>query len=176
MKRITALVLAISIAGLSLQGCYGKMALTRKVYALNGSVQDKFVRSLVTWAFIIVPVYGVSALVDFVLFNTIEFWSGKNPVAQGEKDFRFASGDGSYQVHARKSGDRVNYQISYFEGSSYRNTLSLDWDLKTGNSTGVLTGDGARTDFFAAKSKDGIIVTKRETGNSQHPVVVAQYR
>lgn len=176
MKRITALVLACAISVLSLQGCYGKMALTRKVYALNGSVHDKFVRSLVTWAFIIVPVYGVSALVDFVLFNTIEFWSGKNPVAQGEKDFRFASGDASYRVHAQKSGDRVNYQISYFEGSTYRNTLSVDWDLKTGSSTGILSGDGARTEFFAARNKDGIIVTKREGGNSQHPVLVAQYR
>jgi len=176
MKRITALVLACSIAVLSLQGCYGKMALTRKVYALNGSVQDKFVRSLVTWAFIIVPVYGISALVDFVLFNTIEFWSGKNPVAQGEKDFRFASGEGTYQVHARKSGDQVHYQISYFEGARYRNTLSLDWDLRTGDSNGILTGDGVRTEFFAARNKDGIIVTKREGGNNQHPIVVAQYR
>jgi len=176
VKRITALLLSLSVALLSLQGCYGKMALTRKVYALNGSIQDKFVRSLVTWAFIIVPVYGISALVDFVLFNTIEFWSGKNPVAQGEKEFRFASQGDVYQVKAQKSGDRVNYRISYYEGTTYKNTLTIDWDLKTGNSSALLSAPEGQTEFFAARDKGGIIVSKREPANNQSLRVVAQYR
>jgi len=171
------MLVSLSIAMLSLQGCYGKMALTKKVYALNGSVQDKFVRSLVTWAFVIVPVYGVSALVDFVLFNTIEFWSGKNPVAQGEKDFKYAANGETYQVHATKSGDKVNYQISCYQGTTFRNTLSIDWNVKTGNSSAILNDKAGCTEFFAVRDKDGIIVTKREKGSlSQVPEMVAQYR
>ena len=177
MKRIIARTLCLSLALFSLQGCYGKMALTRKVYALNGSVQDKFVRSLVTWAFVIVPVYGVSALVDFVLFNTIEFWSGKNPVAQGEKDFQFASDGDTYRVHARKNGDQVNYQITYYQGGSYRNTLSIDWDTKSGNSVATLSEPHNSTQFFAVRDKAGIIVTKQDRGSlNPQPALVAQYR
>ena len=58
MKGFVALLVGMSLALTSLTGCYGKFALTRKVYGINGDVKDKFLRSAVTWAFVIVPVYG----------------------------------------------------------------------------------------------------------------------
>lgn len=178
MRKLTAIVLTLSLAMISLQGCYGKMALTKKVYALNGDVHDKYVRNIVTWAFIIVPVYGVSALADFVLFNTIEFWSGKNPIAQGEKDFKFASSDGeSFQVHARKSGQTLNYQISRYQGATFRDTLAINWDLKTGNSTATLSSKSGSTAFAAVRGNDGVEVTRYDRGTpGLAPSVVAQLR
>lgn len=161
MKRLSVVVVVLSLAMMSLQGCYGKMALTKKVYALNGQVHDKFLRSLVTWAFIIVPVYGGSALVDFVLFNTIEFWSGNNPVAQGEKDFRFSSGGDSFEIHAAKSGNSVNYQIKHYQGQRYLDTLTLDWDIKSGNSKGTLSDRTGTSEYYAFKDKTGVVVTKQ---------------
>ncbi len=73
---------AVALAFVSLQsmGCFGRFALTRKVYELNESVDDKFLRSIVTFAMVVIPVYGVCAFADWALFNTIEFWGGKNPV------------------------------------------------------------------------------------------------
>jgi hypothetical protein len=177
VKRFAAIIVSMSIATMSLQGCYGKMALTKKVYALNGEVNDKFVRSLVTWAFIIVPVYGVSALVDFVLFNTIEFWSGKNPVAQGEKDFRYAAGGETYQIHARKSGDSVNYLITRYQGQRQLDTMSIDWNIRTGNSRATFTDPVRIAEYQAVKEKGGIIVTRHDTGVvNRMPDMVAQYR
>jgi hypothetical protein len=177
VKRFAAIIVSMSIATISLQGCYGKMALTKKVYALNGEVNDKFVRSLVTWAFIIVPVYGVSALVDFVLFNTIEFWSGKNPVAQGEKDFRYADGGEIYQIHAKKSGDSVNYLITRYQGQKQLDTMSIDWNIRSGNSRATFTGTDRVAEYQAVKEKGGIIVTRHDTGVAgRMPDMVAQYR
>jgi hypothetical protein len=177
MTRITAILVSLSIAMLSLQGCYGKMALTKKVYALNGEVNDKFVRSLVTWAFIFVPVYGVSALVDFVLFNTIEFWTGKNPVAQGEKDFKYASGGETFEVHAKKTGATVNYLITHYKGKQYLDTMSVNWDLKSGNSTATLTDSVRTTEYNAIREKGGVTVTQSEKGGpNPMPRMVAQYR
>jgi hypothetical protein len=176
MKKISALFVSISLVMLSLQGCYGKMALTKKVYALNGEISDKFVRSLVTWAFIFVPVYGVSAFVDFVLFNTIEFWSGKNPVAQREKDFKYSANGETFQVHAKKSGDTVNYLISHYQGERYLDTMSINWDVKSGSSMATYYKSGEITEFTASRAKAGVIVTKRDQGSpSNLQEVLAQY-
>ncbi|HAP00028.1 MAG TPA: hypothetical protein DCQ83_08300 [Fibrobacteres bacterium] len=88
-KRIVSTVAVGALlftASLPLQGCYGKFALTRKLYKWNGTVGDKWINSIITVAFCIVPVYPAVGFVDLVAFNTAEFWSGKNPVTMGPSD------------------------------------------------------------------------------------------
>ena len=76
-----ALVLVAAVGTLS-AGCFGKFQLTRKLYDVNQSIDEKYLRSAATWVLVIVPVYGVAALLDLIVFNVIEFWSGENPVAE----------------------------------------------------------------------------------------------
>lgn len=57
----------------------GSSSWSSKVYDFNGKVDNTYARSAVTWGLVIIPVYGITALVDFVALNLIEFWSGKNP-------------------------------------------------------------------------------------------------
>jgi len=78
-KIISLLVLACFIAANT--GCYGSFALTKKVYKWNGSLGDKWLDSLVMWVLYIIPVYGVSVFIDAVVFNVIEFYTSKNPMA-----------------------------------------------------------------------------------------------
>lgn len=164
MKRLTAAVLAMLVAMVSLQGCYGKMALTKKVYQVNGQVGDKFLRSLVTWVFIIVPVYQISALVDFVLFNTIEFWSGRNPVAQGEKEFRYSENGDTFRVQAQKNGDMLRYTFNRYQGDTYLDTLTIDWNVKSGDSVASLREGAGVTRYQAMRTKGGVQVTKSGAG------------
>jgi hypothetical protein len=42
--------------------------------------------SVLTWVMIVVPVYEVCALADFLVFNTVEVFSGRNPVAAAEDE------------------------------------------------------------------------------------------
>lgn len=87
-KAALALFLAFSVTA---SGCYGKFALTKKVYDLNGKITDsKFVHSLVMIGFYIVPIYGLALLGDALIFNVIEFWSGDNPVVEKTGDNRVA--------------------------------------------------------------------------------------
>lgn len=177
MKRITAAVLAMVLAMVSLQGCYGKMALTKKVYQVNGQVGDKFLRSLVTWVFIIVPVYQISALVDFVLFNTIEFWSGHNPVAQGEKDFQYSENGDTFKVHAQKNGDMLRYTFNRYHGDTYLDTLTIDWNVKSGNSVASLREGEGVTQYQAMRTRGGVQVTKSGSGAANAgPESVALYK
>ena len=79
--RAAALVLAVVGLQTSLTGCFGKFALVRKVYAFNESVGDKWLRSLLTFALVAIPVYQVAGFFDYVILNVIEFWTGNNPAS-----------------------------------------------------------------------------------------------
>ncbi len=85
--------------GRPLAGCYGSFSLTKRLYRWNGGLGSKFAESAVMWALIIIPVYELSLLGDFVLFNLIEFWSGKNPVAGGPTATEIERlADGAYEI------------------------------------------------------------------------------
>ena len=87
MKKKTlsvALVMAL-VGSMTLSSCIGSFSLTKKVHEWNQNLGNKFVNELVFIAFCIVPVYEVAAFIDAIVINSIEFWSGSNPVAQGKK-------------------------------------------------------------------------------------------
>lgn len=68
--------------GATASGCYGKFALLHKLHAWNGSFGNKFLSTVLFWVLIILPVYEICSLVDFFVFNLIEFWTGSNPFAE----------------------------------------------------------------------------------------------
>ncbi len=119
MKKFSRLVvLSIGLTGMLLQsGCYGSFKLVGKVYEWNGSIEDKFVRSIVFWALCIIPVYPVAAFVDAVIFNLIEFWSGSNPVSMKE---------GQYEQQI------VHYRNRTYLLEATKNRFSVT-ELKSGN-------------------------------------------
>jgi hypothetical protein len=79
--RLVAMLFT-AVLSLHVSGCFGSFALTKKIYGINEGVsENKFVRWLVFLAFTIIPVYGVGTFLDAIVFNSIEFWSGSNPLA-----------------------------------------------------------------------------------------------
>ena len=82
MRRTHGLSGIVLAARLFMSGCYGPFNLTRQLHRWNGQVGDKYVNELVFLALTILPlpVYGVAVLGDMIIFNSIEFWTGRNPV------------------------------------------------------------------------------------------------
>ena len=79
--RRTAVLTLTAVALVGTSGCFGSFNLTRKLWGWNKDVSnEKFVRELVFLGLNIVPVYGVAGLIDVIVTNSIEFWTGKNPV------------------------------------------------------------------------------------------------
>ncbi len=99
--------------------CIGSFSLTNKLLSWNKQVGNKFVNELVFFAFWILPVYEVSALADILVLNSIEFWSGSNPVAKGTKVID--GKDGRYLVDCDGKGYTIK---SENDGSVVR----LDFD------------------------------------------------
>jgi hypothetical protein len=83
-KLVTAGVLVCFMTATT--ACYGPFNLTKNVYHWNsgikgsGEVNDKWMKEFVFFGMIVVPVYMFSALLDGFIFNSIQFWSGDNPV------------------------------------------------------------------------------------------------
>lgn len=131
MKRRYFLVgMVLALAGSMLTtSCIGSFALTNKILSWNHSVGNKFVNELVFIAFWIVPVYEVSALADVLVINSIEFWSGNNPVACGRSVIE--GQDGRYLVDCDKNGYTIT---SENDGSVVRLDFNADdstWSVST---------------------------------------------
>jgi hypothetical protein len=77
MKKIIALLLVVAM----ISGCTGSFALTKKVNEFHRSIKDKWVDEIVFLVCAFFPVYSIAILADVVLVNSIEFWSGENPLA-----------------------------------------------------------------------------------------------
>jgi hypothetical protein len=141
LGKVVALVLVVSVGVVFSAGCFGKFQLTRKVYDINKSVEDKYLRSAVTWLLVIIPVYGLAGLLDFILFNVIEFWSGENPIVSGPQTRVYAKGDDrAVMTIAREDGATVATVARYRAGSLV-STLRIR-DDGTGSVTADLVEDG----------------------------------
>ena len=77
--KFTALLLTATIV---LSSCIGSFRLTNNIKDWNEGLGNKFVNELVFIALHIVPVYEIAMLVDGVVLNSIEFWTGNNLVAE----------------------------------------------------------------------------------------------
>lgn len=77
MKKTISVIL---IAAFFTTGCTGSFNLTRKVYNFHRSQADKWSDELCFLIVALLPVYGFATLADAIVFNSIEFWTGKNPV------------------------------------------------------------------------------------------------
>jgi len=151
-----ALMLVAAVGTLS-AGCFGKFQLTRKVYDMNKAIDDKYVRSAATWIFVIVPVYGIAAFLDFVIFNVIEFWSGENPVAEAKVTKVYARGDGKTVLTLSRDGSATVAVIQRYEGERLASTLRVR-DDGSGKVTAVETAAGKEVrGISASASPDGSV-------------------
>ncbi|MCF0185449.1 MAG: DUF3332 domain-containing protein [Bacteroidaceae bacterium] len=122
-----ALVLTIA-SSMMLSSCIGSFALFNKLKDWNSNISSKFVNELVFFAFWIVPVYEVSLLADALVINSIEFWSGSNPVAANDQVID--GKDARYLVHQ----DREGYTITNLSDNSVvkfnHNELENSWSIE----------------------------------------------
>ncbi len=131
MKKLFLSAALAAILCSSLTSCMGKFALTRNLYAWNDQVSNKFVNEIVFVAFWILPVYEVCGLADLLVLNTIEFWSGDNPMTASTK--AIDTDHGRYLVNCDGKGYDVMLEST---GEKYRLDFASEshtWSLKTGD-------------------------------------------
>ena len=166
-----ALALVAAVGTLS-AGCFGKFQLTRKVYDMNKSIDEKYVRSAATWIFVIVPVYGFAALLDLIVFNVIEFWTGESPIAEAKVTKVYTQGNGRTVLTLSRDGSATVAVIERYEGERLVSTLRVRDDGR-GKVAAVETAAGGEVrEVSAVAASDGsvdvTVATAAGTGTERY--------
>jgi hypothetical protein len=131
-KFLTVALICALLGSTTLTSCIGSFQLTSKLLNWNKTIGDTFVNELVFIAFWILPVYEVSGLADLIVLNSIEFWSGSNPVAKGTKVID--TKDGRMLVKCDGKGYTVKNET---DGTSIR----LDFDADSQEWSTMIDGE-----------------------------------
>ena len=120
-------ILALLCAGiLVLSGCHGSYGLTKKLLRWNGTLGNKWLNSCVHFLLWVVPVYEVSiGLVDFLVLNTVEFWTGSNPLASGDSYFE-KDAQGNTVAAVKNADGTMSVELTTAEGQKANLTLQRD--------------------------------------------------
>jgi hypothetical protein len=149
MKKIVSIVL---ISGLfAVMGCVGPFALTSKLNnaifkdigkGQTGGKGPQWAAEGVFLICAILPVYAITILGDALIFNSIEFWSGDNPIA---KNPSFIGGKENQAVVKYNHDDNL-LKVYLFENYRPLMNLSLMPDAN-----GKMTAKTSNGQIFQAK-------------------------
>lgn len=124
MKNVLKPLAAAMLGGVLLTGCIGQFALTKQVYKWNVSQGNKWVAEGIFLVFNILPVYGITLLVDGIALNAVEFWTGSNPlngqkaIAKAGDQKRVLGTDGSSATLTLLEDQRIRVDYKTAEGKS----------------------------------------------------------
>lgn len=152
MKTSVARTFIAILAMSSLSGCIGQMAASGAVLKMNLSVVDnRYARAgLYT---LMSPVYGLAATADLFVFNTIEFWTGKNPISGKGPAVADMPASALIKINSKLNKELTSapIKISHAEIKQHdENTLEIEVSFKEGNKQ-FLRGEkkGDKVDFYA---------------------------
>ena len=146
MKKITFKVAVLFMAGtMVMSSCIGSFGLFNQLLSWNQGISNKFVNELV---FILIsPAYAVCGAADLLVLNTVEFWSGKSPIASVGHVEKVWGQDGRlYAVKTLKDG----YEVTKPDGEKVyfvHNAEDDSWMMKV---------DGKETELFRF-NEDGTV-------------------
>lgn len=164
-KNRLTLVAAIFLSGTILfSSCVGSFGLFNRISSWNQSIGTKFVNELVFLALNIVPVYGVAYLADALVINSIEFWSGTNPMANVGDVKKVKGENGDYLVKTLENG----YSITK-EGEDSAMELIYNKEANTWN----VVADGVSTELLKMNN-DGTAEMNLPNGDKMNVTFDAQ--
>lgn len=160
----TAMMIASAVL---FSSCIGSFGLTNNVLNWNKKLSSKWVNEIVYFAAWIIPVYEISIFADAVIFNTIEFWTGNNPIAQIDETVEGETG--TYAIKSNDTGYTItNLNTGVVTVLSYDNNNST-WSVSAnGNTIEFLTFvDETHIKIYGLDnaielSEDGVLAYKQQ--------------
>lgn len=161
LRKISIFLFTLIFAGISQAQCVGSFGLTRTVHGFVTGLGNKWISWLVFLVFIFLPVYGIAMLVDAVVLNSVQFWTGKTLVRadfdqNGEYRTSVTDGDERLDSVYRNYGEELVLHL--YKGGELKKSLLLKKD-KPGR-------------FFDLGSGKEITVLVRESGLEKEVTVL----
>ena len=150
MKTIRTSIAALMVgaSAMLMSSCIGSFGLTGKLYAWNKTItNDKWINEVI-FAGLFFWAYPLLTIFDAFIFNSIEFWTGSNPIAgvdmnvQGEK--------GEYHVRSTGSGYHIEHLGTGITAELVFDAANQTWSFETaGQSVKLLSfADGNANAYF----------------------------
>ena len=124
--------IAFLCIGLLMSGCHGPFNLTRRLHRWNGQVGGRWANEVVFLCFIWLPVYSLATLGDGLIFNSIEFWTGNNPITPPTAEAphamtkTIAQGTQKAVLERTDSKDGRQMTVKLYDGNRLMNEFSLE--------------------------------------------------
>jgi hypothetical protein len=124
MKKLFIVALAATFSFTSI-GCFGSFNLTKKLYTAHKGLGDKWIN----WVVFVVggeAVYGLTIFADVIVLNSIEYWTGSNPVASNTLEQTDESGN--KLIATRIPGGALELTVIKADGTIHSTTLTKNED------------------------------------------------
>jgi len=132
MKRVfISLLMActLTVSTLSTIGCIGKFAAFNGLREWNSKfTKNKFVNWLVFIVLWAIPVYEILMLADGLVINSIEFWTGSNPVALGDT-YHETDANGNTVTAVKMEDGSLYMRLDASTGESQELVLQRDEEI-----------------------------------------------
>jgi hypothetical protein len=102
-RHVIAVTLVCASTLFGSSGCFGSFWTLSRLYHWNSTVEEnKFARWGIFVATMVVPIYPSAAIFDMIFTNTVEFWTGRNPMA---------ANDGTTRMVHTEDGEDVSMSL-----------------------------------------------------------------
>ena len=144
-----ALVLGLTAVFLTTAaGCFGRFRAMNAVYDFNRTASDNaVVRSLLLFAMLVIPVYAIAFLADWIVLNTLDFFNGTNKVAVQTLP------DGSKVELAKLDADTV--RVRQVDPAGRETSFDI---VRVGANAGYVRGPDGRIVGSVERLSDGRLV------------------
>lgn len=140
LRASIAVVLLCVLTPTFASGCFGTFQLTKKVYKFNRTISyDKWIQWITFLVFWMVPVYEIAFCVDALFANSVEFWSGSNPITAKVGATRVVYGPNGEVARATRLSDRA-VRLEITDASGVEHTVTI---VREAASVAALSADGA---------------------------------
>ena len=157
MKKTKLIAASLLMSGSILfSSCIGSFGLWNQLKSWNQGISNKFVNEIVFLAFHVIPVYEVCYLADVLVLNSIEFWSGSNPLAEVGTVRTVEGENGEYLVRTNEDGYTITKKG---EDSSLNLVFNQD------NQTWSAVCEDASYELMTM-NEDGTITVKLQDGSN----------
>jgi len=156
MKRNKFAFAAVVLSGsLLFSSCVGSFGLFNRLSSWNNTIGNKFVNELVFLAFNIIPVYGVAYLADALVINSIEFWSGSNPMANIGDVKKVKGENGNYLVKTLENGYSITKEGETASMDLIYNKEANTWNVVANGESSELVkmNNNGTADLFLPNGK-----------------------
>ncbi|MGL4909476.1 MAG: DUF3332 domain-containing protein [Bacteroidales bacterium] len=151
--KLSIASIALGAAMLLMNSCIGSFGLSGKILKWNEKASNnKIVNELLFLGLCIVPIYEISLLLDTLLFNSLEFWTGNSPIAN--VDTTINGKNGCYHVKSNENGYHIEMLGSDKSADLIFDKTTQTWSLNENGASVKLVQfvDDNATLFFSDKT------------------------